>query len=705
MKAFCTLFLLTILITSANGQFTLFNENGRVGLKNEKGEVVIPAQYDALGWSDGTLSVIDKVTGYQAKGFWGLIKIDNHLITKPDYTGLVPGEALMLIAYKKLNYSAQSSAGCILTSGKEILPFEYDGLKMSSFRAIAFKKISNQVRYGLVDLTNKKLIPMEYKSIYSIGSLRFGVENFQGKTALYSETGKQITEFSIDSISAFYKNYAVIYQNLQQGLMDREGQIKIEPKYRALKIDEKGMVHAHLPDEWLVLNNSNQQMHQLYADSIEGIEKNIFKLRTAGYVQLVDAKFHPITSRHFSAIEKFENGKAIFSQRKKYGIIRKNGTILIEPIYDKIIPGENYYVASQQRNGREQWMMLDSTGIKKHSKMYDRMENYNGKFFPVKNKKFWGGLDMNGKEIIACVHDSLLQNVAEYVVVKFHGQYGIIDVKENWMVTPQPNKIKLVSAERYLEQTDQNTFLKSLDGNVIYFTGNRLDVMPGYLQEHLSTGGVWEIDLNGRILSRQLQQPENIQKIFPESEGLKAIKKDGKFGFIDARGRLRIANRYEDAQAFSQQLAAIKIRGRWGFINHEDKIAIQPVYDEVTSFQNGLSIVKQKNFYGAINQEGKIVLPIRYEKLIILQNSRIILSQDGLQGLADERGKFLINCKYNSIQDLNNGYLIVEKDKKYSLLTLQGISTIPMIYDLICYDQFNDRYTALKRSEWTLLTP
>jgi hypothetical protein len=704
MKRFCIIFFFVSLANSVFGQYNLYRENGLAGVKNEKGEVLVPAQYEALGWSNNTFSVIDRVMGYRTKGKWGLINTDNRILTKPEFSGIVPGEGLLLVAYKKLNYSAQSVAGCILTSGKEMIPFEYDGLKISSLRAIAFKKISNQIRYGLIDYTNKKLIPMEYKSIYSIGSLRFAVENFQNKTALFAETGKQITDFTIDSISTFNKNYAVIYQNLQQGLIDREGQIKVEAKYRLIKINDDGSVQAHLSDEWLVLNNSNQQLHQIYADSIEGVEKNTFKVRTAGYVQLADSRFQTITNQHFSSIDKFENGKAIFSQGKKSGIIRKNGSIMIEPTYHKIITNENYYLASQQKNGKEQWVVLDSSGTKKHSKMYDWIGNYNGKFFPAKNKKFWGGLDFNGKEVIACVHDSILQNLGDYVVVKFHNQYGIIDINENWIVTPQINKIQLVSIDRYLEITDQNIFLKSLDGNVIYFTQNKIDAMPGYLQEHLSSGGVWEIDLNGRILSRQLQQPEHIEKIFPESEGLKAIKKDGKFGFIDSRGRLRIANRYEDVLPFNQQLAAIKIRERWGFINHEDKIAIQPVYEKVTSFQNGLSIVKLKNLYGAINKDGKIILPIRYEKLIILPNNRVLLTQEGLQGLADERGKLLINCKYNSIQDLNNGYLIVEKDKKYSLLTLQGISTIPMIYDFLCYDQFNDRYTALKRSGWITLT-
>src|SRR5204862_7819841 len=99
--------------------------------------------------------------------------------------------------------------------------------------------------------------------------------------------------------------------------------------------------------------------------------------------------------------------------------------------------------------------------------------------------------------------------------------------------------------------------------------------------------------MKGLIVDRQVQ-PVAVEKFSDESEGLRAIKKDGLYGFIDSRGRLRIANRYEDVKSYSETLAAAKIRGRWGFINHEDKIAIQPAFEEVSSFKNGFALVKQK---------------------------------------------------------------------------------------------------------------
>jgi hypothetical protein len=46
--------------------YSVFEDNGKVGLKNESGKVLIPAKYDALGWSDGEFSVLNNATGYRS---------------------------------------------------------------------------------------------------------------------------------------------------------------------------------------------------------------------------------------------------------------------------------------------------------------------------------------------------------------------------------------------------------------------------------------------------------------------------------------------------------------------------------------------------------------------------------------------------------------------------------------------------------------
>ena len=167
------LFVPTQYLYSNNGQveiltrsnnFSLFEENGKVGLKNEAGEILIPATYDAIGWSDGKLSIVDKVVGYRSGGLWGLISTSNKLVTPAEFLELKRGEGSFLVAQKK-SLSQRPSFGVISTSGKTIIPFQYDGLQLSNMRAVVMSRSGTQFLFGLCDLSHNILIPLKYQNI------------------------------------------------------------------------------------------------------------------------------------------------------------------------------------------------------------------------------------------------------------------------------------------------------------------------------------------------------------------------------------------------------------------------------------------------------------------------------------------------------------------------------------------------------------
>lgn len=702
-RAYCIFWLLLITFFSAASSYNVFEENGKVGLKNEQGKILIPAKYDALGWSNGEFSIFNNVTGYKDGGMWGLINLNNEILTKPIYEDIVRGDGSLIVARKKSNLSLRIVAGCLNTSGKEVIPFQYDGINLSFTHAIVFTKVGNQYKYGLIDLDNKTLIPQQYKTIYSIGSLRYAVENFDNKMALFTKSGKQVIPFSIDSISSFKKNYAIIYQNGRQGIIDRDGQIKAEPTSREIRIGDDGSLNTRGLDEWLFLDGQNLLLQRLEADSVKAIDKKVLQVTTAGLTRVEDYSFKPLFPQAFSTLGNFEKGKAIFSIDKKYGVVRQNGVVLTEAKFDALSRDHDFFSGRRKIAGKQVWTLLDSLGKELNTKPYDRIYPYNGSVFPVISKNFWGAIDKIGKEVIACVYDSILQQVNNLVVVKFRGQYGIINDNEQWIATPRNSRITLINDSRYLERSPIMTYLRSMDGSSIYFSENRLEVGPDYLIEHLAAGGLWKLDLNGVIIDRQVQPEGFVEKIFPETEGLRGIKKNGQFGFVDSQGRLRIANRYDDIQPYQEDLAAVKIRNKWGFINHEDKIAIQPVYEEVSPFNKGFSLVKQKGLYGLINKKGTLILPVRYDIISILPHGNILIQQDKMFGLSNAEGRVLVTPKYHKIEDLNNNYVIVERDGKYGVVTVQGISTIPLMYDHISYDTFNKTFIALKKAEWKKL--
>jgi hypothetical protein len=706
MKRTCCIFwLLLISFCSAASSYNVFEENGSVGLKDDQGNVLIPARYEALGWSNGDFSILQNVVGYKLDGHWGLISLDNRTITKPDYEELVPGHANLIIGRKKSALSLRIVAGCLTTTGREVVPFQYDGISLHSFRAIVFTKVGNQYRYGLIDLENKTLIPQQYRNIHSIGSLRYAVENFDRKTALYSENGKQITGFDIDSISAFKKDHAIIFQGTRQGLIDRQGSMKAEPAYREIRIDDDGSLHGRMADEWFFLDGLNKLIKKTSADDIMPLGNDLLRISSGGAIQLTDYTLTPRLDNRVTALGGLINGKAVFARNGKYGILRKNGTVLLNPTYDSLFADSNHFIGRIWSDGKHRWSLLDSAGRVISTKTYDAIYPFAGSLFPVVNRLYWGALDETGHEVMACAYDSIVQRMSNRMVVKFRGAYGIIDTHESWLVTPRSNHLMIINEDRFLEYTPKITYLKAIDGQTIYFTENQIEVHDDYLIEHLPSGTVWQIDLDGTIANRQVQLDGPIEKILPASEGLRAIKKNGQYGFVDDLGRLRIANRYDDVQSFQEDLAAIRIRGHWGFINHEDNIAVQPVYDAVTPFVNGLSCVTQKGLQGLIDKMGNLVLHARYDSIRVLEDGYVIVQQERSWGLANTRGSVLINPKYETLSVVGSRFAVVSREGKYGVITTDGISTIPMIYDGITYDSYQGLFLAKQRSPWLPIRP
>lgn len=699
MKRAYYIFCLFFTIFSAASGYSLFESNGKVGLKNESGKILIPAKYDALGWSETDFSVVNNITGYQVNGKWGLINLQNQLLTKADFEGITPTDASFVIARKKSNLSFRTVYGVLTLSGKEIIPFQYDGIQMSSLRAIVFTKSGNQYKYGLIDHQNKAIIPQQYQNIKAVGTLRYAVQNFDGRWSLFTETGRQLSEFLADSISKFKNNYAIIYKNARQGIIDREGVIKVQPVYGEIKHNDDGTFSGRQLASWLFLDGKNNLQRKTFADSVAGLSKNTLMLTGANIVTIADQELKAISDTKMNSLSSFEKDRALFSFNGKWGVVDIKGRILIEPKYRELKRDHVFYVA---QNGDGSWVLLDSLGTALHTKTYDQIMPFNGVFFPVVKKNYWGAIDNSGKEVISCTYDSILQELDHKIVVKFRGQYGIINEKEHWLATPRANRIKIIQPDRFLEYGGITTYLKSINNNTIYFSDNKLEVQDNSLIEYLPSGTIWEIGMNG-VIGDRTRLPDMVEKVFPESEGYRGIKKNGQYGFIDDLGRLRIANRYEDIQRFSEGLAAMKIRGKWGFISRDDRIAIQPTYDQVFDFAHGLAVVKQKGQYGVVDKAGKQIVPIRYDRIEVFANGSIIVVQNGLAGLTDAQGRIVINAKYDQLIDLNNGYIIAARNGKYGVLTAQGVSTVPMIYDFISFDRYNNTFLAKLNPAWEVI--
>src|SRR6266403_418877 len=99
--------------------------------------------------------------------------------------------------------------------------------------------------------------------------------------------------------------------------------------------------------------------------------------------------------------------------------------------------------------------------------------------------------------------------------------------------------------------------------------------------------------------------------LFPAPQG-------NTWGFIDNRGKAVIAPRFEAALPYSEGLAAVKREGRWGYIDRNGLEVIPIRYRTVQSFRNGVAIVDTglpNQPVGLIDTAGSWVTPPLFRSL------------------------------------------------------------------------------------------
>lgn len=78
----------------------------------------------------------------------------------------------------------------------------------------------------------------------------------------------------------------------------------------------------------------------------------------------------------------------------------------------------------------------------------------------------------------------------------------------------------------------------------------------------------------------------------------------------------RIPKRFEIAQPFSDGLAAVRIDGRYGYIDTTGKIVIAPQFEAGGPFSGEYAEVQVEGRSGAIDRTGRIVVPTQFDRLI-----------------------------------------------------------------------------------------
>lgn len=91
-------------------------------------------------------------------------------------------------------------------------------------------------------------------------------------------------------------------------------------------------------------------------------------------------------------------------------------------------------------------------------------------------------------------------------------------------------------------------------------------------------------------------------------DGLIRIEKNGKFGFVDDRGRCVIKPRFSEAEDFREGRAVVKSKGLYGQIDKTGRFVIPPLYEMIEyDDMEGVSLVRNKEEWAMVDYEGRFL--------------------------------------------------------------------------------------------------
>lgn len=159
---------------------------------------------------------------------------------------------------------------------------------------------------------------------------------------------------------------------------------------------------------------------------------------------------------------------------------------------------------------------------------------------------------------------------------------------------------------------------------------------------------------------------------FDEETDLAVVSVDGIYGAVNRNGETIIPIIYDYAMIrFSEGLLAVKKGNKWGYVDENHNIVIPFEYDNLQTY--GSAIGAEDMFNGSFRGVADYFSD---GKIFVRKNDKI--------GVIDKKNKIIFPFIYKDISSCNKEYLCVSHDKlKYGVVNYNNKTILPFEYDYL----------------------
>ena len=527
---------------------------------------------------------------------------------------------------------------------------------------------------------------------------------------MYQKSELDKKQYEVEKVTEY--NYFVLREDDKFGVMDKQANIVIKPSYENVIIPNPGKPVFICYDEngkTLALNEKNEKLYTEF-EQVEPIrlknilsdlmyEKSILTFKKDGKVGLITLDGKEIVKSIYDEITglPYKEGEVLVKQGDNYGVINKNGAILLEAKYSKISTDEYYdeeagykksgYIVEQTTDEGYRYGYIDvnfnqmmNVEYNELSRVTDMEESENIYIIAAKNGQF--GLYKNGNKIIENSYQSIRYNKTNHIfIIEKSKKYGVASIDGNIIIPVEYSQIDITGKYIYAQKKDETKVFDS-QGKIanIDSTTEILETSnPNYKIKMTSN----EETLYGIIDNNNKELVESkynyIDYLFENY--FIASNSDGKLGVINDKGEEIIPIENDSVQK----------------ITNNEIVEVSKVNDNITKlYSNEMEliceiqkpiIVEDTKYIKVYNdtdtfyfsKDGK---EIEYSE-IAPQNMLFAKKQDNKWGYVDSEEDTKIEYTYDKVTDLNKyGFAGIKQDDKWGVIDSQGNIIVEPTYTI-----------------------
>lgn len=330
------------------GELAKVKLNGKYGVINSEGKLVIPAIFEDISINENGLII---VTNSNKKG---LFNADGSRITDFIYQYIDNfSNGLAMVD----NGNFISRYNFIDKSGKEISIQKYEDV-LSFSEGLAAVKLKDL--WGFIDRNGKLIVPFKYNKVYSFNEGLAAVKQ-NDKWGYIDKTGKFILALKYSDATSFIDGFANASINGKWGKIDRKGKEVMPMKYSSILNFENGFaLQAQFGKYWYI-NKNGQNVFNLKFDDAQLFKNGYAWVKLNEKWGCIDTIGKFILKPQFESPGEIAENKVAIKENKKWGYYNLNGQQIIKPTYGIASPfSEGLAAVSYYDWGG--YFYIDSTG-------------------------------------------------------------------------------------------------------------------------------------------------------------------------------------------------------------------------------------------------------------------------------------------------------------------------------------------------------